>query len=276
EHRATTGPADGGDGDGGRAAAAGPAGGLRPAAGRRPRHRPRREPGRGGGAGRPAGGRRRGAARTPRRRRHRRALRLRPTVRRADLRRGAPQRRHDPAGPRGVPDGRGAPGRRREHQPGVEVVRAAVGGAPDRPGRAGGLPAARQLVRLGQGGVRVDGLPLRLRRAGPARRGGAGADRRPAGDRRGRLRRSPARALPARHRRLRQPPRPRAAVHPLGRGPVRRRPVRRAVPDLLRRLGQRPHLLEHHQRPRGRRLRPAGRLRGAVRRRHRPDGGARL
>ena len=52
--------------------------------------------------------------------------------------------------------------------------------------------------------------------------------------------------------------------------------VRRAVSDLLRRLEQRTHVLEHHQRPRGGRLRTPGRLRDRLRRRHRPDDRPRL
>ena len=52
--------------------------------------------------------------------------------------------------------------------------------------------------------------------------------------------------------------------------------VRRAVSDLLRRLEQRTHVLEHHQRPRGGRLRTRGRLGDRFRRRHRPDDRPRL
>ena len=82
--------------------------------------------------------------------------------------------------------------------------------------------------------------------------------------------------LPTRHHWLHQSARPAAVVRTVPGRRVDRRPLRRALSDLLRRLEQRSHVLEHHQRPRGGRLRTPGRLGDRFCRRHRPDDRPRL
>ena len=164
------------------------------------------------------------------------------------LRGRAGQPGHDRPRLRGGRGGRRAAGRRHQHQPGREMVRAVVEGGSRRPGGPGGLPAAGQLLRLGQGRLR-DRSASSTPAAAPDRRWRSS---RSGSSRPGRSGRRPSptvrRRLPARHHRLDQRARPAAALRPLDRGGLDRRRRRRPVPDLLRRLRQRPDLLVDRQR----------------------------
>ena len=203
---------------------AGAARGLRPPDGGRQGHRPTGAEVGGRGALRLGGVLRRGGDRVVLGCRGHRALWVRAADRRAQLCLGASQRGHDGADLSTGDGGRGETHRGGQHQPGLEVVRATVVRGPDRPGGPGRLPATGHLLRLGQGGVRVAGFPLCVRIPGAAIGGGADPDRGAARDRRGRLRRSTAVGLPARHHWLRQSARPAAAVRTVRGRRVDRRP----------------------------------------------------
>ncbi len=187
------------------------------------------------------------------------------------LRGRTPKPGHDAADLQALHGAWCAPGGSGEHQPGGQVVREPVLRRPQGPRGPRGLPAPGLLLRLGQG------------RLGAARASCTPAGRWAASSRSSRSGLSSlGRSMP----RTSWTSRRERYVRELA-GYISERDLRQLfcrsveTPDLEDEygvpfhifyggLGQRPQILEHHQRTARYRVRPPGRLRGRLRRRHRP------